>query len=254
MLQVLGDLLRGHPQAARVGGAQRLAAAYDGHRFHALVAQHRAAAVLACHVAVVAVDGGKAHLVLTRHPAGVDAELVAGEIEHPFEGLLRFPRVLAHEDGGVPQLDGVVVYIKVDPLRRPALQHDGVVARILQVGAEETVRLGVGGAVGEGAAGDNRESARTPGRQTGQRTRSQHQTVILVIPADLRRNLVPQNLCAQANPADAGCGTLGLSRVRSQWALPSDQPEYLGRRKPPGSSCLHMLSLLHAQSLRVPTW
>ena len=95
------DLRRRQPQAARIGDAQRLAAAHDGHGFEALVAHHGTAAVLARHVPIIAVDGGKAHLVFSGNAAGVHAELVAGQVERLLQGLLRLPGILAEEGTGV---------------------------------------------------------------------------------------------------------------------------------------------------------
>src|SRR5262249_17517733 len=121
-LQIVCDLLRCQPQAARVIDAQRLAAAHDGYGFEALVTHDGTAAVLARHVPIIAVDSGKAHLVFTGNAAGVDAELMACQVEHLLQGLLRLPGVLAKEGTGVTQLDSIVVDKEIDPARRAPLE------------------------------------------------------------------------------------------------------------------------------------
>src|SRR6266850_1067636 len=96
-LQIVRNLLRGQPQATWVSHTQRLAATHNGDGLEALVAHDGAAAVLAGHVPVVTVDGGKAYLVFASDAAGVNAELVACQVERLLQGLLRLPGIFAKE-------------------------------------------------------------------------------------------------------------------------------------------------------------
>src|SRR6185436_8104014 len=84
---------------------------------------------------------------------------------------------------------------------------DRVVAAILQVRAEEAVGLGGGRAVGAGPDGANGEAARAPHRQAGQRTRSQDEPVVGMVPghvalAVLRRRLAIEDHRAETDAAE----------------------------------------------------
>ena len=111
---------------------------------------------------VVALDRGEADEVLPRGTDGVDGEPVAGETMLGLEGLLRLPGVLALEVRRVANLDRVVVDVEIGKLLRLSLHHDGVIARVLERGAEEAVGLGRRRSVGLRAARDDGESARAP--------------------------------------------------------------------------------------------
>ena len=102
------------------------------------------------------------------------------------ERLLRLPGVLARQVRGVAHLDHVVVDVEVGQRLRLPLDDDGVVAGVLQRGAEEAVGLRGGGAVGQGAARDHGEPARAPHRQPGQRPGGEDEAVVGVVPARLR--------------------------------------------------------------------
>ncbi len=164
-LEVVRDVVGGLHHAARVGRAQRLGALHHCHRLQLLLAHDGAHAVLRGHVAVVALDGGEAHEVLAGGADGVHGELVARGPELAVERVLRVPRVEAHEGLGVAQLDHVVVDVQVDPVLRLALDDDGVVAAVLQIGAEEAVGLRGGGPVRPRPDRHHREPARAPHRQ-----------------------------------------------------------------------------------------
>src|SRR3989442_12968398 len=83
------------------------------------------------------------------------------------EGVLSRPLILTDEELRVAQLYRVVVDVEVDPVPRLPLDDDRVVPRVLEVGAEETVRLRRGGAVGPGTDRHDGEAARAPGGQPG---------------------------------------------------------------------------------------
>ena len=178
-------------------GGQRLGAAHDAHRFHLLLAHHRAAAVLGGHVAVVAVDGREAHEVLARGTDRVDREPVAGEAVLGLERLLGLPGVLAGQVGRVAHLDHVVVDVEVGELLGLPLHDDGVVARVLERGAEEAVGLRRRGAAGQRAAGDHGEPARAPHRQAGQGPGGHDEAVVGMIPLHLRADLLVEDLGAE---------------------------------------------------------
>src|SRR5438067_10065424 len=117
------NFLGGQPQATRVRHTQGFATAHDGHSLEALVAHDGATAVLAGHVPVVTVDGGKAYLVFASNAAGVDTELVTGPVEYLLQGLLRLPGIFAKERTGVAQFHGVIVDVEIDPVRGAPLEH-----------------------------------------------------------------------------------------------------------------------------------
>ena len=200
-LEIVRDVVRHLDEPAGVVGGQGLGAAHDAHRLELLLAHHRAAAVLGGHVAVVAVDGREAHQVLPGGADRVDREPVAGEAVLGLERLLGLPGVLAGQVGRVAHLDDVVVDVEVGELLGLPLHHDGVVARVLERGAEEAVGLRGGGAAGERAARDHGEPTRPPHRQAGERAGGHDEAVVGMVPLHLRADLVVEDLGAEADAA-----------------------------------------------------
>src|SRR5262245_51790890 len=124
------NLICGQPQATRVSHTQGLAATHNGDSLEALVAHDGPAAVFAGHVPVVTVDRGKAYLVFASDAAGVDAELMACQVEHLLQGLLGLPGIFAKERTGVAEFHSIVADIEIDPARGPPLEHNSVISRV----------------------------------------------------------------------------------------------------------------------------
>ncbi len=214
-LEIVGDLVGSLDQPARVVRLERLRAAHDAHRLEPLLPHDGAAPVLGGDVPVVALDGGEAHEVLAGRTDRVDGHAMAREPMLLLERLLGLPGVEALERRGVADLDRVVVDVEVRERLRLALDHDGVVARVLERGAEEAVGLGRGGAVGERPARHHREPARAPDGKSGKRPRGQDEPVVGMVPVDLGPHLVVEDLGAQPDAAETVAhlfGAPGLGR------------------------------------------
>src|SRR5262249_13529663 len=168
-----------------------------------------AAPVLRGDVTVVALDRSEPHAVLAGRPDGVDRHAVAGEAMLLLQRLLRLPGVQSFERGGIPDFDGVVVDIEVRELLRLAQDHDGVVARVLERGAEKSVGLRGRGAVGERAARDDRESPRPPDGKPRKRSGSEDEAIVGMVPVHLGPNLVVQNSRTQSDAAETVAHLLG---------------------------------------------
>src|SRR5437660_399444 len=181
-LEVVRDVVGGLHDAARVGGAQRLRPLHDRHRLELLLAHDGADTVLGRDVTIVTLDGGPADEVLAGGTDRVDRELMTEHAEIARERVLRLPRVLAQVRLRVADLDAVVVDVEVDPVLRLALDHDRVVAAVLQIGAEEAVGLRGGRAVGEGADRHHGEPPGAPHREARQRAGAEHEAIVGVVP------------------------------------------------------------------------
>src|SRR5919201_1086298 len=204
-LEIVRDVVGALHQRARIGRAQRLGALDDGHGLQLLLTHDGADTVLRRDVAVVALDGGEAHEVLPRGTDRVDRQLVAGQPEVAAERVLRLPRVVADVGLRVADLDAIVVDIEVDPVLRLTLHDDGVVAAILQIGAEETVGLRRRRSVRERADRHDGEAAGAPDRQAGERPGAEHEPVVRMIPRHVAlalRRLAIQDHRAEARAAD----------------------------------------------------
>src|SRR5262249_45190052 len=173
----------------------------DAHRLELLLAHHRPAAVLGGDVAIVALDGREADEVLPRGTDGVNGKAVAGQPVLLLQGLLCLPRVLALEMRGGTDLHRVVVDVEVRQRLGLSLDHDGVVARVLERGAEEAIGLRGGGAVGLRAARDDGQATRAPHGQSGQRAGGENEPVVGVIPVDLWTDLLVEDLGPEADSA-----------------------------------------------------
>src|SRR2546428_270980 len=216
--EIEADVVGGLHEPARVRRPQRLRPAHDGHRLELLLAHDRAAAVLGGDVAVVTLDGGEAREVLPRGPDRVHREHVAAQAELRAERVLGRPRVFAEEVAGIAELHDVVVDVEIDPVRRVPLDDDRVVARVLQVRAEEAVGLRRGRTVGSGADRHDGEAARAPGRQPRHGPGGHDQTVVGVIPGEvalaaLRRGLAIEDHGAEADAADQLPHRVGAPRL-----------------------------------------
>src|SRR3989475_7339989 len=181
-LEVVGDLVGGLHDAARVVDRERPGALHDRDALQLLLAHDGAHAVLGGDVAVVALNRREPREVLTGRADRVHRELVAAHAEVGAERVLGVPRVLADVGLGVAELDTVVVDVEVDPVAGLALDDDGVVAAVLQIRPEEAVGLCGRRAVGAGADGDDGETAGAPHRQPGQRAGGEDQAVVGGIP------------------------------------------------------------------------
>ncbi len=200
----MGDVVGGLHGAAIVGGLERPGALDDGHRLQLLLAHDGAHAVLRRHVTVVAVDRREAHEVLAGRADRVHGELVSGQPRLPVEGVLGLPGVEAEQRLGVAELDHVIVDVEVDPLLRLPLNDDGVVAGVLEVGAEEAVGLRRRGAVGHGADRHDGERARAPHRQAGERAGGQHQPIVRVVPRHVALAAARGRLAIEDDGAEPG--------------------------------------------------
>src|SRR5207245_9607817 len=113
----------------------------------------------------------------------VDREHMTSQSQPRAESVLSSPRILTDEELRVAQLDRVVADVDVDPVPRLPLDDDRVVPRVLEVDAEETVRLRRGGAVGSGADRYDGEAARDTGGQPGHGPGGEDQQVVPAVPA-----------------------------------------------------------------------
>ena len=208
-LEVVGDVVGGLHEPARIMRREGLGAADNAHGFQLLLPHHSAAAVLRSDVAIVALDGGEAHEALPGGADGVDGQAMPGETVLELEGLLGLPGVLALQMRGVADLDDVVVDVQVGELLGLPLNDDGVVARVLEGRPEETVGLGRGGAVGLSAPRDDAEAARAPHGQPGQRARGQDEPVVGMVPVNLGPDLLVQDLGAETDTAHVLAHVLG---------------------------------------------
>src|SRR5262245_60803012 len=186
----------------RIGGTQRLRALHDRDGLELLLPHDGTDAVLRGDVAVVALNRREAYEVLARRPDRVDGELVSDQSQVAAERVLRFPRVLADVGLGVTDLDTVVVDIEIDPVFRLPLDHDRVVATVLQIRAEKAVGLGRGGSVGERTDRDDGEPARSPDRQPGERAGTEHEAVVAMVPRDVALALA--RLAEEDHRAESG--------------------------------------------------
>src|SRR5262249_21318224 len=123
--------------------------------------------------------------------------------------FLRLPRVLALEVRGGADLHRVVVDVVVRQRLGLPLDHDGVIARVLESGAEEAVGLRGSGAVGLRAAGDDRQAVRASHGETGQRAGGEDEAVVRVIPVDFRSYLLVQDLGSEADASQVVAHVLG---------------------------------------------
>src|SRR5262245_43583722 len=87
-LEIVGDLVRGLHQSARVVRRQGFGAAHDAHGLQLLLSHHGAAAVLRGNVTVVPLDGCEPYAMLTGRPDGVDRHAVARQAVLLLERLL----------------------------------------------------------------------------------------------------------------------------------------------------------------------
>ena len=229
-LEIVGHVVGGLHDAPRIVGPQRLGAAHDRHRLQLLLAHHGPAAVLRRDVAVVAVDGGEAHEVLAGRPDGVHRQVVAAHADVAVERVLRLPGVLAEQRLGVAQLDLVVVDVEVDPVPGLALDHDGVVAGVLEVRPEEAVGLRRGRPVRHGANRHDGQRAGAPHRHPGQRPGGQHEPVVGMVPRHVA--LALGRLAIEDHRAEAGA---------------ADPVAHVGRRPRLGPAL--PLREIHAQQL-----
>ena len=117
---------------------------------------------------------------------------------------------------GIAQFHDIVIDVEIDPAFGLPLEHDGIIARIFEVGAEEAIGLRRGGAIGHGAAGHHGEPTGAPGRQAGQRPGGQNQAILRVIPMHLRRHFFLQDLGANAHAAQIMTIVLQGSRAAVQ--------------------------------------
>ena len=249
--ELVGDVVGGRDEPARVRRPERVAASHDRHRLEPLLPHHGADAVLGRDVAVVALDRGEADQALAGGPDRVHAQHVAGAPQLPVQGVLGLPGVLADEVPGVAELDPVAADQEVGPLRRLPLDHDGVVAAVLQVRAEEAVGLGRRAAVRHRAARDDREAARSPDRQARQRARAEHQAVVRVVPVDPGRHLVPEDLRPEPGAAEVHPHVGGRPRLAPCPAGGKVHPEQLPRVSarqigPPGRLFLRRRCVIYA--------
>ncbi len=113
----------------------------------------------------------------------------------------------------VPDLHGVVIDVEVRELLRLALEDDGVVARVLEAGAEEAVGLRRRGAVRQGAARDDREPARPPDREPRQRTGGEDEAIVGMVPVHLGPDFVVEDLGAEADAAEILPHVVGAPRL-----------------------------------------
>src|SRR5262249_28499402 len=171
-------------------------------RFSLLFPHGGAASVLRGNVTVAALDGSDPHAVPPRRPDGVDRHAVARQTVLLLERLLGLPGVQSLELRRVADLDGVVVDEEVRELLRLALDHDGVVARVLERGAEEPVGLRGRGAVGERAARDDREASGSPDGKPGERPGRQDEAIVGMIPVDVGPNFLVEDSRAQSDAAE----------------------------------------------------
>ena len=201
-LEIVRDIVRRLDEPARVMGRERLGAAHDAHGLELLLAHDGAAAVLGGDVTVVALDRREADEVLAGGADRVDGEPVPRERVLGLERLLGLPGVLALEVRGVADLHDVVVDVEIGELLGLALDHDGVIARVLERGAEEAVGLGRGRAVGLRAARDHGQPARAPDRQPRQRARGEDEPVVRMVPVDLGADFFVEDLRAETDAAE----------------------------------------------------
>src|SRR5206468_9525312 len=115
--------------------------------------------------------------------------------------LLGLPGVLALEMGGGSDFHRVVVDVEIGHHLGLPLDHDGVVARVLEGGPEEAVGLRRGGAVGLRPARDDSKPARAPYGQAGEGAGSQDEAIVGMIPVDPGTHFLVEDLGAQTDTA-----------------------------------------------------
>ena len=169
--------------------------------------------------------GGAVHLV---HDVGDEREMLTGRPDARHLGVFvglgahqigRVLRVVAPDGRGVADLHLVVADPQVRRLGRLALDDDGVVAGVLELGPERAARVGAGDHVVERALGDHFVAARRRRERAGERAGGEDELVVRAQGVGLGIELVADDLAAEAAGPDVVVSHLDVGRLTGHLAL-----------------------------------